>query len=339
MRFKTLLAILITAGLTIGVGVFALPSIIYNNTNIQFKRAVIDVASSTGTSGQVFSSTGTSTLWIDASAGGTFTTTSINGAPSTTFNFFGADGVVITTSTNGITFTGFQAAASSTYLTISASTSFPNLATVGTITAGIWNATLIGTLYGGTNSTTIGSAGCVKYSNGTAYDCTEVGTLGFLLMSNASGRPVWINSTTLPYLATPATPSQTSTYQMNAGGVTLLRPNATSTKGIYINNATPTFYAATQIENALTTKQLDCFILATATSGVRFDLSYGASPVYSGASTTLGTFTVQSTTAKTTFSVAANIPQDNYLRIYIQAVSSTFPYYTECKLMGNLTNN
>ena len=69
---KTLLAILITAGITIGVGALALPSIQYFNTNVQFKKAVVDVASSTGSSGQLFSSTGTSTLWVDHTIGSLF---------------------------------------------------------------------------------------------------------------------------------------------------------------------------------------------------------------------------------------------------------------------------
>lgn len=72
MRFKTLFYILVTAGLTIGLGALALPGIQYFNTDIQFKKAVWDVASSTGTSGQLLSSTGTSTLWVDHTIGTLF---------------------------------------------------------------------------------------------------------------------------------------------------------------------------------------------------------------------------------------------------------------------------
>lgn len=70
MRFKTLLAILITAGLTIGVGVLALPSIRYENTDVMFRKAVWDAASSTGNPGECFTSTGTSTDWASCGSGG-----------------------------------------------------------------------------------------------------------------------------------------------------------------------------------------------------------------------------------------------------------------------------
>lgn len=71
MQFKKLFIWLVALGTLAGTVAFALPSIIYNNTNVQFKRAVIDVASSTGTAGQCFTSTGTSTLWGACSSGST----------------------------------------------------------------------------------------------------------------------------------------------------------------------------------------------------------------------------------------------------------------------------
>lgn len=68
MRFKTLLAILITAGLTIGVGALALPTIQYFNTNVQLKKGLYDRAGVTGTVGMVYKSTGTSTVWSTTSS-------------------------------------------------------------------------------------------------------------------------------------------------------------------------------------------------------------------------------------------------------------------------------
>jgi hypothetical protein len=46
---------------------------------------------------------------------------------------------------------------------------------------------------GGTNSTTIGAAGTVTYSTGTAYASTAAGTSGQILQSNGAGAPSWIN--------------------------------------------------------------------------------------------------------------------------------------------------
>ncbi|MBI2038063.1 MAG: beta-propeller fold lactonase family protein [Candidatus Magasanikbacteria bacterium] len=66
-----------------------------------------------------------------------------------------------------------------------------------TIASGTWNGSVIGIAYGGTNSSTIAANGSIVYSDGTRYNATEVGTLGYLLMSAGGGRPVWINSTTL----------------------------------------------------------------------------------------------------------------------------------------------
>lgn len=45
---------------------------------------------------------------------------------------------------------------------------------------------------GGTNSTTIGGAGTVSYSTGTAYASTVVGASGQLLQSNGAGAPTWV---------------------------------------------------------------------------------------------------------------------------------------------------
>lgn len=99
MKFKTLLGILIVAGLSIGLVALALPTITYQNTNIQFKRAVIDSASSTGNSGQVFTSTGTSTLWATSTASvpDPLTIGAINAANVTTTNLY----VTASTTLNG----------------------------------------------------------------------------------------------------------------------------------------------------------------------------------------------------------------------------------------------
>ena len=57
-------------------------------------------------------------------------------------------------------------------------TSIPNLATIGTITTGVWNATAIATSKGGTGLSSVGSSGQILVSNGSAlaYQNIDGGT-------------------------------------------------------------------------------------------------------------------------------------------------------------------
>jgi hypothetical protein len=57
-------------------------------------------------------------------------------------------------------------------------TTLANLVTVGTITGGVWNSTAIGTAYGGTGLTSVGSSGQILVSNGSAlvYQNIDGGT-------------------------------------------------------------------------------------------------------------------------------------------------------------------
>ena len=65
----------------------------------------------------------------------------------------------------------------------------------GTITSGTWNGSTISVGYGGTNATTIGGAGAVPYSTGTAYAFSAAGTLGQALISGGTGAPTWFAPT------------------------------------------------------------------------------------------------------------------------------------------------
>ena len=57
-------------------------------------------------------------------------------------------------------------------------TTLANLVTVGTITGGVWNSTAIGTAYGGTGLTSVGSSGQILVSNGStlSYQNIDGGT-------------------------------------------------------------------------------------------------------------------------------------------------------------------
>jgi hypothetical protein len=70
-----------------------------------------------------------------------------------------------------------------------------DITAVGTIASGTWQGTKIGIAYGGTNATTIGSAGSLAYSDGSAYAFSAVGTSGQALVSGGSGAPTWFAPT------------------------------------------------------------------------------------------------------------------------------------------------
>jgi hypothetical protein len=50
---------------------------------------------------------------------------------------------------------------------------------------------------GGTNSTATPTAGAVPYGTGTAYAFTVAGTSGYILKSNGSGAPTWLDPVTI----------------------------------------------------------------------------------------------------------------------------------------------
>ena len=271
----------------------------------------------------------TSSLLIAGSSVQGFTTSSINGAVSTTFTFATTSdtniGLAITTSTDAIIFNPFwigtladaritsaatwnaklgptyPAEATSTFVLKTATTSFPNLAVVGTITTGVWQGTLIDILRGGTNSSTVGSNGCVKYSDGTRMNCTDVGTLGFILQSIGAGRPIWINSTTLNYLGLgyPATVTSTfmqisasTTYNFQSPSITI----ASTSLQIGVTTTIPIGFAI----QAETWNSYGCYT-DTATATVQFGTLGGAYMIAVFASST-GTIIPQvSMSANNTF--------------------------------------
>ena len=51
---------------------------------------------------------------------------------------------------------------------------------------------------GGTNTSSLGLAGAVAYSNGSSYAFTDVGTTGYLLQSTGNGTPVWVSPSLIP---------------------------------------------------------------------------------------------------------------------------------------------
>ena len=316
---KIFLTILITAGLVIGFGAYALPSVLYQNSTYWFRSGIKDYAGSTGTVGYVLSSTGTSTLWVvDVTGGGvnqrvgtstagyftyydalatvtgtaraqliagtlTFDSTTIHtnisatsvtttnlfytllqgtsalltNVTSTNLNISGQTILASTTITylnvTNVTTTGLQyinnngtsltstnifysllqgtnailTSVTTTNLNVTSfsatnvtSTNVSSTNSYATTYTGTWQGSLIAILYGGTNSSTVGSDGCVKYSDGVKLNCSSVGTEGYFLMSMGATTPVWANSTTLPYLGLGYPATVTSTFMQISASTT-----------------------------------------------------------------------------------------------------------------------
>jgi hypothetical protein len=91
---------------------------------------------------------------------------------------------------------------------------------------------------GGTNSSTIGGAGTVAFSNGTSLNYTSVGTGGQVLVSNGTGTPTWQNPSGL-VLA--------NNGLSKAGDTVQLGGNMIKNSSIGMNNRSLTFNGAGNI--------------------------------------------------------------------------------------------
>ena len=91
------------------------------------------------------------------------------------------------------------AIAAATGITSSGTITFSGLSTAGIVTntaGGVLGTTIsVPIANGGTNATTIGSAGSIAYSTGTAYAFSAVGTTGQALVSGGSGAPTFFAPT------------------------------------------------------------------------------------------------------------------------------------------------
>jgi hypothetical protein len=179
-----------------------------------------------GTAGTILRSNGTNIVNSTSTFSDTYTASSIlysNGANTV---------VGLATANNGVLITsGAGVPSISSTLPSAVQT---NITQVGTITTGVWNATVIGLAYGGTNANITVITGAVAFCNATGLALTAVGTAGQLLQSAATGTPVWtstLNSTI-----------QTNITQL--GTITSGTWNASIISGTYggtgVNNSTRT---------------------------------------------------------------------------------------------------
>lgn len=180
-----------------------------------------------------------------------------------------------------------------------------NITSLGTITSGTWNGSLIGLTYGGTNANLTASDGGIVYSTATALAILNAtATARQMLQSGASGAPTW-STATWPATTTAnallfssatntvgeVTSSASATLITSAGSVpsfsqtlpSAVQNNITSlgtiTSGVWNGSIIPSQYGGTGVNNASST------------------ITIGGNVTFSGAFTTA--FTVTGNTALT----------------------------------------
>ncbi|TXI87238.1 MAG: hypothetical protein E6Q36_07870 [Chryseobacterium sp.] len=96
---------------------------------------------------------------------------------------------------------------------------------------------------GGTNSSTIGAAGSIAYSNGTSYSFSPVGTAGQILTSGGAGAPTWTTLSTSAVTSATGTANQVLVNGLagaaQTGAITLTTPqDIATTSNVTFNNLT-----------------------------------------------------------------------------------------------------
>ena len=107
-------------------------------------------------------------------------TLALSGANSVTFTSTGATNVTLPTSGT---------------LVNTAVTTLSSLVSVGTITTGTWNGSIIDLAHGGTSSSLTANAGGIVYSTASGLAIGSVGTTGYVLTSAGTSAPTWTQST------------------------------------------------------------------------------------------------------------------------------------------------
>jgi len=80
--------------------------------------------------------------------------------------------------------------------TLGANVVSSSLTSVGTLTSGTWNASVIDLAHGGTNKNMTAVAGGVVYTDADSMEVTAAGVSGQVLVSNGSSAPSWANLAT-----------------------------------------------------------------------------------------------------------------------------------------------
>lgn len=186
-----------------------------------------------GTSGQILSTDGAGVLtWVTAAGGGTVTTLSVvtaNGFAGTVANPTTTPSITITTSITGLlkgNGTAISAAVSGTdYLPAIGGTS---ITTLGTITTGTWNGTVIGATFGGTGQTSW-TTGDVPYASATNTISKRAAGSNGQVFTMVAGVPQWV---------TPGTGGTVTNFSfVNLNGFTGSVTNSATTPALTIGTS------------------------------------------------------------------------------------------------------
>ena len=108
-----------------------------------------------------------------------------------------------------------------------------SLTTVGTITSGTWNGTVVGLAYGGSGKNLTASAGAVVYSDSDSFEFTSVGSSGQVLTSAGTSAPTWTSQSSLSVGS-----ATTATHLANGGAGQIAYQTGISTTGFLTISAT-----------------------------------------------------------------------------------------------------
>ncbi len=168
---------------------------------------------SQGAASTILQNDGSGTLtWVNTSTLGFATSshthaTLSQGTGIAAFSYNGSSAATVGLATSGVTAGTYGTVSAvpilvvDTYGRITSASTSSIAISASQITSGI-----LPIARGGTNSSTIGAAGSVPYSDATSYRFTAVGTSGQILRSNGAGAPTWVSTSTLGITVTETDP-------------------------------------------------------------------------------------------------------------------------------------
>ena len=124
-------------------------------------------------------------------AGNTELTVTSAGVDIAASNSYAVDGTAILSDSSGtMTLSNVDALDATTEATIEgAIDTLSNLASVGTITTGVWQGTDVGVAYGGTGASTLTANGVLVGNGSSAIGSVDMSTKGHVLIGDGSGNP------------------------------------------------------------------------------------------------------------------------------------------------------